>query len=81
MWEKSDAIPFVIINIFISNCNLITHLFLVTVTNYNYFYFVIKLRNSVTFNYYSPTLYIYCYNVFYWAEPFSWIFLQHNTTR
>ncbi len=55
--KKSDVTPFVILNIFISNCNLITHFFLVTVTNYNYFYFVIKLRNSVTCNYsYSPTL-------------------------
>ncbi len=54
MWEcvgkKSDVIPFVILNIFISNCNLITQFFLVTVTNYNYFYFVIKLRNSITCN-------------------------------
>ncbi len=48
--KKSDVTPFVIINIFISNCNLITHFFLVTVTDYNYFYFVIKLRNYVTCN-------------------------------
>ncbi len=48
--EKIRCNPFVILNIFISNCNLITHFFLVTVTNYNYFYFVIKLRNSVTCN-------------------------------
>ncbi len=40
-----DATPFVIINIFISNCNLITYFFSVTVTDYNYIYFVIKLRN------------------------------------
>ncbi len=40
--KKSDATLFVILNIFISNCNLITHILLVTVTNYNYFYFVIK---------------------------------------
>ncbi len=50
VWKKSDVTPFVIINIFISNCNLITNIFLVTVTNYNYFYFLINLRNSVTFN-------------------------------
>ncbi len=52
--KKSDVTLFVILNIFISNCNLITHLFLVTVTNYNYFYFVIKLHNSVTCNYLLP---------------------------
>ncbi len=57
MWEcvkkkkkKSDLTPLVILNIFISNCNLITHYFSVTVTDYSYFYFVIKLRNSVTCN-------------------------------
>ncbi len=49
MWDlKSDVTLFVIINIFISNCNLITHFFLVT--EYNYFYFVIRLRNSFTCN-------------------------------
>ncbi len=42
--KKSRCNPFVIFNIFISNCNLITHFFLVTVTDYNYFYFVIKLK-------------------------------------
>ncbi len=36
-----DVIPFVIINIFTSNCNLITPSFSVTVTNYSYIYFVI----------------------------------------
>ncbi len=45
--KKSDVALFVILNIFIINCNLITIFFLVTVTNYNYFYFVIKIRNSV----------------------------------
>ncbi len=50
VWKKSDVTLFVIISIFISNCNLITHFFLVTVTDYNYFYFVIKLRNPVTCN-------------------------------
>jgi len=50
VWKKSDVTLFVIVNIFISNCNLITIFFLVTVTNYNYFYFVIKLRNFVTCN-------------------------------
>ncbi len=55
--KKSDVTLFVFLNIFISNCNLITHLFLVNVTNYNYFYFVIKLRNSITCKLvYSPTL-------------------------
>jgi len=44
--KKSDVTPFVIINIFISNCNLITIFFLVTVTDNNYFYFVIQLCNS-----------------------------------
>ncbi len=48
--KKSDVTLFVILNIFISNSNLITHIFLVAVTNYNLFYFVIKLRNSVTCN-------------------------------
>ncbi len=40
VWKKySDVTPPtpVIINIFISNCNLMTHFFLVTVTDYNYF--------------------------------------------
>ncbi len=50
VWKKSDVTPFVIINIFISNCNLITHFFWVTVTDYNYFYFVIKFCNSITCN-------------------------------
>ncbi len=45
--KKSDVTLFVILNIFISNCNIITHIFLVAVTNYNYIYFVINLRNSV----------------------------------
>ncbi len=49
--------PFVIFNIFISKCNLITHFF--SVTDYNYFYFVIKLRNLVTCNKLLPnTVYI-----------------------
>ncbi len=50
--------PFVIINIFTSDCNLIKHSFLVTVTDYSHFYFVIKLRNFVTCSY-SPTLDIF----------------------
>ncbi len=54
MWEcmknKSDVTPLVILNIFISNCNLITHFFSVTVTDNSYFYFVIQLRNSVKCN-------------------------------
>ncbi len=37
MWKKSDVTPFVILNIFISNCNLITIFFSVTETDYNYF--------------------------------------------
>ncbi len=40
--KYSDVTYFVIINSFKSNCNLITHSFSVTVTGYNYFYFVIK---------------------------------------
>ncbi len=55
MWEcvkkkKSYVTPLVILKIFISNCNLITFFFSVIVTDYSYFYFVIKLRNSVTRN-------------------------------
>ncbi len=46
--KYSNATLFVSVNIFIINCNLITHFFLVTVTNYSYIYFVIKLRNAVT---------------------------------
>ncbi len=37
VWKKSDGTLFVIHKIFISNCNLITRLFLVSVTNYNSF--------------------------------------------
>ncbi len=51
--------------IFISNCNLITHFFLVTVTNYNYFYFVIKLQIPLHVTSYSPTLLIFDCCVFY----------------
>ncbi len=50
MSKYSSVTPFVIVNIFISNCNLITHFFLVTVTNYSYIYFVIKLRNALACN-------------------------------
>ncbi len=35
--KKSDVTPFVISNIFISNCHLITQFVLVTVTDHNYF--------------------------------------------
>ncbi len=51
VWEKSDVTPFVIRNIFISNFNWITHFFSVTATDYNYFYFVIKLHNFVILQY------------------------------
>ncbi len=44
--KYSDVTPFVIIG----NCNLITHSFSVTVTDYSYIYFVIKLHNIVTCN-------------------------------
>ncbi len=54
VWKKSDVTPFVILNIFISNCNLITHFFLVTVTNYNYFYFIIKYVIPLHVTSYSP---------------------------
>ncbi len=37
VWTYSDVTPFVIVNIFISNCNLTTHI-----------YFVIQFCNSVT---------------------------------
>lgn len=47
--------PRFVINIFISNCNLIV-LFSVSVTQYSYFYFVIKLRNVTCI--YSPTLFV-----------------------
>ncbi len=50
----SDVTPFVIINIYISNCNLITHLVFVTVTDYSYIYFVIKLHNFVNCNQLLP---------------------------
>ncbi len=50
MKKKSDVSLFVILNIFISNCNLIYKFVSVTVMDYNYFYFVIKLRNLVTCN-------------------------------
>ncbi len=46
----SDVTPFVIINFFKSNCNLITHFFSVIVTSYSYIYFVIKLRSFITSN-------------------------------
>ncbi len=39
--EYSDVTPFVIINIFKNNGNLITHSFSVTVINNSYIYFVI----------------------------------------
>ncbi len=39
--KYSNAIPFVIVNIFISSFGLITHYFTVTVTDYSYIYFVI----------------------------------------
>ncbi len=42
--------PVVIINIFKSNCNLITHFFSVIVADYSYIYFVIKLHNFVKCN-------------------------------
>ncbi len=48
--KYSDVTPFVIIHIFISNCNLITHSFSVIVTDYSYIYLVIKLRNFATCN-------------------------------
>ncbi len=38
VWKYSDVTPFEIINMFSS----------VTVTDYSYIYFVIKLRNAVT---------------------------------
>ncbi len=41
VWKKSNVTPFVILNIFISNCNLITHFFPVTVIDYNYIYIYI----------------------------------------
>ncbi len=46
----SDVTPFVIINIFIRDCNLITHSFSLTVADDSYIYFVIKFCNFVTCN-------------------------------
>ncbi len=46
VWKYSDATPFVIINVFISNCNLITHFF--SVTDFSYIYFVIKIQDAIT---------------------------------
>ncbi len=40
--KYADVTTFVIINIFKSNCNLFTYSFSVTVTDYNYIYFVFK---------------------------------------
>ncbi len=48
--KYSDVTYFVIINIFIRNCNLIIHSFSVTVTVYSYVYSVIKLHNFITRN-------------------------------
>ncbi len=47
VWKYSDVTPFVIVNIFISNCNLITHFFsqyYSYFSDYSYIYFVIKMR-------------------------------------
>ncbi len=41
--KETDVTLFVILNIFISNSNLIKNKFSVTVTDYNDYYFVIKL--------------------------------------
>ncbi len=48
--KYSDVTLFVITDIFISNCDLITHSFLLTVTDYSYIYLVIRLRSFVTCN-------------------------------
>ncbi len=42
-WKYSDVTSFVIINIFISNCDY-------TFLDYSYIYFVIELHNTITFN-------------------------------
>ncbi len=52
--KYSDVTPFIIVNIFIGNCNLITHFFLVTVSDSSYIYFVIKLHNAITCNWLLP---------------------------
>ncbi len=44
------VIPSLIINIFISNCNLIIYSVSVTVTDYKYIYFVVKLCSFSTCN-------------------------------
>ncbi len=55
VWENnSDVTLFVIITIFISNCNVITIFSSVTVTDY--IYFVITLCNLVYVTSYFPTL-------------------------
>ncbi len=48
--EYSDVTSCVIINIFESNCNLSTHFFLVSISDYSYIYFVIKLCNFAAGN-------------------------------
>ncbi len=48
--KYSDGTSFVIINIFQNNCNLITLSVFVTVTDYSYICYVIKLCNFITCN-------------------------------
>ncbi len=48
--KNSDVTPFVILNIFISNCHLITHFFSVTVTDYNYFYYFFVINIFLFFS-------------------------------
>ncbi len=48
--KYSDITPFVIINTFMSNCDLTTHSVLVTVPDYNHIYFKNKLSNFITCN-------------------------------
>ncbi len=67
--KYSDVTPFVIVNIFISNCDLITQFFIVTATDYSYRYFVIKLRNAAQF---LPNTGHFCHTV-----QQQWLFLHY----
>ncbi len=58
VWIFFEVTPFVILNIFISNCNLITYVFLVTVTNYNYFILYLNYVILLHVTSYSPALFI-----------------------
>ncbi len=62
-WKYSDVTPFVIINISKSNCNLITHLFSLTVTDNSYIYSVIKCVISLHVISNSPKLFLCLFSI------------------